>query len=129
MALPVIRADARRLEQVFDNLLDNALRYSPGGRVAVSARVDDGKVQFTVSDEGVGIPAGELRHIFDAFYRGRSPAVEKVKGSGLGLTICKGIVEAHGGRIWAESTPGKGSRFHFTLPRSGEDEGQSGSHS
>lgn len=120
--LPMIKADARRLEQVFSNLLDNAIKYSPGGSVTVSAQVENGEVHFTVSDEGEGIPTGELGRIFDAFYRGVRPATEKLKGWGLGLTICKGIVEAHGGRIWAESAPGKGSRFHFTLPLSKEDE-------
>ena len=129
MPLPTIRADVRRLEQVLDNLLDNATKYSAEGRVTVSAQVEDGKVHFTVSDQGDGIPAGELGRVFDAFYRGHHPAVRKVRGTGLGLTICKGIVEAHDGRIWAESTPGHGSRFHFTLPLSGEDEGQAGPHS
>ncbi|MBI2329689.1 MAG: HAMP domain-containing histidine kinase, partial [Chloroflexi bacterium] len=114
--LPVVRADARRLEQVFDNLLDNALKYSHGGTVTIDAQVQDGKAHFAVSDEGDGIPAEEQAHIFDAFYRGHRPATAKTKGSGLGLTICRGIVEAHGGHIWVESLPGKGSVFSFTLP-------------
>ncbi|MBI4296270.1 MAG: HAMP domain-containing protein, partial [Chloroflexi bacterium] len=124
--LPVVRADAHRLEQVFDNLLDNALKYSRGGTVTISAQMEDGIVHFAVSDEGDSIPAEELGHIFEAFYRGQNPAVGKVKGSGLGLTICKGIVEAHGGNIWAESFPDRGNRFHFTLPLEHDDEEMSG---
>lgn len=119
--LPVISADARRLEQVFDNLLDNAIKYSSGGHLTIGAQVEDGGLHFTVSDEGQGIPAPELERVFDPFYRVQGPATKRVGGSGLGLTICKGIVEAHGGRIWAESYPGKGTRFHFTLPVGGEE--------
>ena len=114
--LPVVQADARRLEQVFDNLLDNALKYSRGGTVTIDAQIQDGKVHFAVSDEGDGIPDEEQARVFDAFYRGHGIATAKTKGSGLGLTICRGIVEAHGGHIWVESLPGKGSIFSFTLP-------------
>lgn len=114
--LPTVQADASRLEEVFDNLLDNALKYSDGGVVTVSARVEDHGVHFAVSDEGYGIPEEELPHIFDAFYRGHNPATAKTKGSGLGLAVCKGIVEAHDGHIWAESTLRNGTSVHFTLP-------------
>ena len=129
ISLPVVRADAHRLEQVFDNLLDNALKYSRGGIVTIDAQVQDGKVNFTVSDEGDGIPAEELTHIFDAFYRGHSPTTANTKGSGLGLAICKGIVEAHGGHIWAESILAKGSCFHFTLPLEETNDEEPSSHS
>ncbi len=125
-SLPLVRADAHRLEQVFDNLLDNALKYSHGGMVTIDARADNGKLHFTVSDQGRGIPDGELRHVFDAFYRGQDPATARIKGSGLGLAVCKGIVEAHGGQIWAESVLEKGTRFHFTLPLEETDEKRPG---
>ena len=124
--LPRVKADAHRLEQVFNNLLDNAMKYSPEGKITVGARLEDGVVHFTVADEGESIPAEELGLVFDAFYRGKQATAKGLKGSGLGLTICRGIVEAHGGRIWAESAPGKGNRFHFTLPLTGGDGEQPG---
>ena len=76
----------------------------------------NGHIQVNVTDEGQGIPEAELAKIFDAFYRISGPDAQKMRGAGLGLTICRAIVEAHGGSIWAESTPGKGSTFCFTLP-------------
>lgn len=123
-SLPVIQADARRIEQVLYNLLDNAIKYSPdGGTITISAQAEDRAVQVTVTDSGIGIPPPELARIFERFHRGEPSRVRGIAGSGLGLTICKGIVEAHGGRIWAESpvgdrTPGAppGSAFHFTVP-------------
>jgi len=124
--LPRVKADAHRLEQVFSNLLDNAMKYSPEGKITVGAALEDGVVHFTVADEGESIPAVELGLVFDSFYRGKQAMAKGLKGSGLGLTICKGIVEAHGGRIWAESAPGKGNRFHFTLPLTGGDGEQPG---
>ena len=129
ISLPAVWADAHRLEQVFDNLLDNALKYSRGGAVTIDAQVQDGKVHFAVSDEGDGIPTEEIAHIFDVFYRVNNPAAAKTKGSGLGLAICKGIVEAHGGHIWAESILEKGSCFHFTLPLEETDDENPGSDS
>ncbi len=121
--LPITRADARRLEQVFDNLFDNALKYSPGGDIAVTGSTEDRSVHFCVSDQGEGIAAEELERVFDPFYRGSGLASKGSKGSGLGLTICRGIVQAHGGRMWAESAPGKGAAFHFTIPLNGETGG------
>ena len=116
--LPRVEADRNRLEQVFNNLLENAVKYSPQGKITVGAALQDGAVHFTVTDEGESIPAEELELVFDAFYRGKQATAAGVKGSGLGLTICRGIVEAHGGRIWAETGMRKGNRFHFTLPMS-----------
>lgn len=112
-----VHGDPRRLEQVLQNLLDNAIKYSPhGGLITIREEMRDEHIQISVSDQGRGISQGELTKIFDAFYRIPGTEAQKIRGAGLGLTICKAIVEAHGGRIWAESAPGKGSAFHFTLP-------------
>ncbi|MBN1812385.1 MAG: HAMP domain-containing protein [Anaerolineae bacterium] len=108
------QADADRIHQVLVNLLDNAIKFTPpGGRVTVSV----GDREVTVVDTGPGIPADEIPHIFERFYRGdRSRARLGPDGSGLGLAIAKAIVEAHGGQIWVTSEPGKGAAFRFTLP-------------
>lgn len=114
---PVVYADAERLEEVITNLVDNAIKYSPlGGRVSITGRVEGDHVTVAVEDEGVGIPQRDLERIFERFRRGDTSQVQKVRGVGLGLYICRSIVEAHGGRISAGSEPGKGSRFTFTLP-------------
>jgi signal transduction histidine kinase len=115
--LPQVMGDNDRLRQVFINLLTNAIRYSPEGTaVRVSARTlpEDGMVEVTVVDEGIGISEQDRDRIFSKFSMLPKPGWVK-KGTGLGLFITKGIVEAHGGRIWVESEPGKGSRFSFTL--------------
>lgn len=117
--LPSLRADTDRLLQVLTNLLNNALQYTPpGGRVTLSVAARRGDVVFRVADTGVGIPAEHLPHLFDRFYRlDKSRSRQSGGGSGVGLTICKVLVEAHGGRIWAESAgEGQGSAFLFTLP-------------
>mgnify|MGYP000524706954 CR=1 FL=1 len=115
---PVVPGDEHRLEQVLSNLLSNAIKYSPmGGTIRVIGRADDEYVYVAVSDEGVGIPEDEQELIFDRFYRGKSPATKRTTGAGLGLYLCKAVVEAHGGRIWVESKPGQGATFVFTLPR------------
>ncbi|MDD5304354.1 MAG: ATP-binding protein [Elusimicrobia bacterium] len=112
----MVRADADRLARVFQNLLDNAFKYTrPGGRVKISARADEAGVVVTVRDTGRGMTKADLGRIFDRFYRGR--ATQHIHGTGLGLAIVKAIVDLHGGRVWAESVAGKGSAFHFTLPR------------
>ena len=116
-SLPSVPGDSRRLEQVLHNLLDNAIKYSSqGSRTTISGKMENDHIQVSVADEGQGIPHAELSKIFNAFYRIHSPNEQKVRGAGLGLTICRAIVEAHGGSIWVESAPGKGSIFHFTLP-------------
>ena len=113
--LPPVRADPDLLRELLGNLLDNALKFTPrGGRVIISAEGRDGEVLVRVKDTGRGIPAAELPRIFERFYKGRTSGGT---GAGLGLAICKHIVLAHGGEIWAESEPGKGSTFFFTLPR------------
>ncbi len=110
-------ADRQRIIQVLRNLLGNACKYSPGGgTIRVAGREDKSHVVMQISDEGIGIPADELDRIFERFYRVESQATEKIDGLGLGLAISRAIVEAHGGRIWAESVLGAGSSFFFTLP-------------
>jgi PAS domain S-box-containing protein len=116
--LPLVRADGLRMDQVFTNLLSNALKFTPpGGKVVLSVRGLSDDILVQMRDSGLGIPGEYLGRIFDRFYRVPLPPGEKVEGSGLGLSICKSIVEEHGGRIWAESVPGQGSTFSFTLPK------------
>jgi signal transduction histidine kinase len=107
--------DERRLEQVLQNLVGNAIKYSPdGGAVEVTIAIDDGQVRVSVVDQGVGLGADDLARVFDRHYR-----VDRLRleGCGLGLYICREIVTAHGGRIWAESPgPGCGTTLVFTLP-------------
>ncbi len=111
----LVDADARRVLQILANLIGNALKFTPeGGLIEVSAQREGRAVRFSVIDTGPGIPAAELPHVFDRFYQTRDNP-QKRKGLGLGLAICKGLVEAHGGRIWVESLPGAGSGFNFTL--------------
>jgi signal transduction histidine kinase len=107
-----IEADPLRLRQVLDNLVANAIRYAPdGGRVAVQAERVDGSTRFSVTDNGPGIPPEQLPRIFDRFVKAADSG-----GSGLGLAIAKSLVEAHDGRIWATSEPGRGATFHFEIP-------------
>lgn len=113
--LPPVPADPDRLERIVTNLLSNALKYSPpDSPVAVRARAQDGEVVVSVSDQGQGIAAEDVPHIFERFYR--TTGVRKVDSLGLGLFITRSLVEAHGGRVWVESEPGKGSTFSFALP-------------
>jgi signal transduction histidine kinase len=112
----LVVADPKRVLQVLANLLGNALKFTPqGGVIDVHAQRDGDVVRFCVIDTGPGIPAGELPHLFGRFHQTRDNE-QKGAGLGLGLSICKGLVEAHGGRIWVESHPGAGSAFNFTLP-------------
>jgi PAS domain S-box-containing protein len=112
--LPDVLGDARRLEQVLSNLIGNALKFTPrGGEVALTCHAVRDGVQFTVTDTGPGIAPHELERLFDRFRKG-DPATRAAPG--LGLAIARGIVEAHGGRIWAESAPGGGAMLRFVLP-------------
>ena len=111
-----ITADERRLRQVVFNLLSNAVKFTPAdGRVDLSARLDDGQVEIAVADTGPGIAAAELESIFEEFEQ-TGDGRQAEEGTGLGLPLSRKLVELHGGRLWAESTPGKGSTFYFTLP-------------
>ncbi len=119
LAEPVaIRADFDRARQVLLNLLGNALQYTPpGGRVTLRLSREDGAVRFAVIDTGLGLAAEDLERVFQRFYRVDRSRARASGGSGIGLTIARHIVEAHGGRIWAESAgPGQGSTFTFTIP-------------
>jgi PAS domain S-box-containing protein len=109
-----VPCDRDRILRVLSNLIGNAIKFTPeGGSISVTAEQGRGEVRFAVSDNGSGIPATELPHIFERFWQARKTAR---MGAGLGLAIAQGIVDAHGGRIWAESELGKGSTFFFTLP-------------
>jgi two-component system phosphate regulon sensor histidine kinase PhoR len=115
--IPDIAGDRRRLTEVLQNLLDNAIQYTPaGGQITVSASAADSAVVFTVSDTGIGIPQAEQPRIFERFYRVDVARSRQVGGTGLGLAIAKHLVEGHGGRIWVESEIGHGSQFHFSVP-------------
>ncbi len=116
--LPDVNVDKAQIEQVFDNLLFNALKYTPsGGRISIAAETLQNFVWFIVADTGIGIPASCLPKIFDRFFR--VPGQETRTGTGLGLAIVKEIIEAHGGAVRIESSEGKGSTFFFSLPRAG----------
>lgn len=115
--LPDVVVDPDRLAQVLDNLVANALRYTPeNGRIQLSARQNGTAVQLQVQDSGPGMNTAELAHVFDRFYRGDKSRQRHDGGSGLGLAIARSIVEGHNGRIWAESTPGQGATFIIELP-------------
>jgi len=113
--LPEVDADKERLEQVMFNLLGNAIKFSnDGSEVTVRAEVKEHDLLVQITDHGIGIPEEAMPRLFQRFYR--VEASSSIGGSGLGLYISKQIIEAHGGRIWVESEPGKGSTFSFTLP-------------
>jgi signal transduction histidine kinase len=109
-----VRGDSFRISQVLGNLVGNAIKFTPeGGEVAVSAAAENGEVVFSVRDSGPGILPEQMGHLFEQFWQARR---HDKRGVGLGLTIAKGIIDAHGGRIWCESAPGEGSTFSFALP-------------
>jgi PAS domain S-box-containing protein len=109
---PLVRADRERALQVFSNLVGNALKFTPSdGVITLGAALDDGAVRFWVRDTGAGIPESDFPRLFDTFWQGHA----RRDGAGLGLPIARGIVEAHGGRVWVESEVGVGTTFHFTL--------------
>ena len=115
-ALPALRANPIRLRQVFDNVVGNAIKYSyESGEVQISIHPEENQVILQVTDHGPGIPPADQPHIFDKFYRAANISAD-IEGSGLGLAIVKTIVENHQGRIWVESTVGKGSSFFIVLP-------------
>jgi signal transduction histidine kinase len=111
------QGDRDKLHQILTNLIGNALKFTPsGGEVLVkTTALPDDSVQVCVTDTGCGIPPNEQARVFDKFFRGAGTP-EEARGAGLGLAIAKSLVELHGGRIWLESEPGRGSRFFFSLP-------------
>ena len=116
--LPEIKADNNLIERVIINLVGNAMKFTPpGGKVTVEAKDFEEKVQISVIDTGEGIPADFVGKVFDKFQQ-VIKGKKKRKGTGLGLTICKYIVESHKGKIWVESEVGKGSSFSFWIPKS-----------
>lgn len=111
----VLHCDQRRILQVFSNLVGNAIKFTPkDGKIVITSKPTDQELEFSVQDTGPGISPEELPHIFDRYWQAKR---NRHAGAGLGLSIARGIIEAHGGRLWVESSPAHGSTFHFTLPR------------
>jgi signal transduction histidine kinase len=117
-SLPPVLMDAARVQRVLFNLVQNAIRHTPpDGTIRLEAQEESGTVRVDVVDSGEGVAPDDLPHIFDRFYRGEKSRARGQGGAGLGLAIARGLVEAHGGRIWAQSAPGEGTRFSFVLPK------------
>ncbi|MGZ6368134.1 MAG: sensor histidine kinase, partial [Ktedonobacteraceae bacterium] len=115
--LPPVQLDYLEIEQVLTNLIENAVRYTPSDSpINVGVQDQGDHMVISVADRGPGIPPADLERVFDKFYRVLGRAAERPAGSGLGLAVSKGLVEAHGGHIWAENREGGGSVFRFTLP-------------
>jgi signal transduction histidine kinase len=114
--VPPAYGDGKRITQCLTNLVGNALKFTKQGRVAISARLDGDRVVYSVADTGIGIPADQLGHIFGEFRQVDASISREFGGTGLGLSITKTFVELHGGSIWVESEPGRGSTFHFAIP-------------
>jgi two-component system sensor histidine kinase KdpD len=113
--LPPVFIDPVEIDQVVANLVENAVKYTPpGAEIAVSAAVADGELRVSVADQGPGVSSEALPRLFEPFYR--APATSAIRGSGLGLAVARGLVDAHGGRIWAENENGRGARFTFVIP-------------
>ncbi|MCL5959241.1 MAG: cell wall metabolism sensor histidine kinase WalK [Chloroflexi bacterium] len=118
----VVHGDREKIEQVLTHIVGNAIKYSPdGGSIEVRIDRQEGFVQVSVSDQGIGIPAEKQAHVFERFYQAHSGPRGYSKGMGIGLHICREIISLHGGQIWVRSEEGKGSAFHFTLLTSQED--------
>ena len=112
--LPLVQLDAVMIEQVLVNLIENAVKYTPpGSPIEISAARQNGVVRVEVADRGPGVAAGDEQRVFEKFYRGHDATI---RGVGLGLAICRAILEAHGGKIWAWNRPEGGAVFRFTLP-------------
>ena len=125
--IPAVRADRAKIKQVVFNLLSNAIKFSPAGgtiRLRVGSGEYGDEIRIAVQDAGPGIPPEEQERIFEPFVR--LPEQEPREGTGLGLAIARKLVELHGGRIWVESLPGKGSTFSFSLPVAGFEPGARG---
>ena len=114
--VPEVLADKDQVKRVFINLINNAIKYTPNGKITVGARLAGSEVQVDIADTGCGIPESSQAKIFEEFYRVDSTLNQEIKGTGLGLSLVKNIIEAHRGRIWVKSRVGEGSTFSFTLP-------------
>ncbi len=112
-----VKVDPGRMREVITNLFDNAVKYTPEGRITLGVTGNEKVVQFYIKDSGMGIPAGDIPHLFQKFYRVDNSSTRTIGGTGLGLFICRKIVELYNGRIWAESEVGKGTTFFINLPR------------
>jgi two-component system sensor histidine kinase ResE len=116
--LPPVQGEMRRLGQVFDNLIQNAIKFSkPGGTITVRMLEEESQIRVEVQDNGIGIPPDEMDRIFDRFYQINGTTTRHFAGTGLGLAIVKQIVEAHGGQVGVHSKVGEGSVFFFTIPK------------
>lgn len=119
---PIVEADPRRIRQVLRNILDNAIKYSPGGElVVIRGAVRPTDVVVSIADQGVGISPEDLIPLFDKYFRVKAPTGYHIPGTGLGLPVARAIVETHGGRIWAESTVNEGTAIYFSIPLLIED--------
>ena len=119
---PAVMGDPEKIDEVLTNLLENAMKFSPqGGTITVEGEVVEDEVWVSIGDEGIGISETEQSRIFERFYRVAESGTGAAPGTGLGLHICRILVQAHGGRIWVQSQPGQGSRFTFTLPVAHEE--------
>jgi PAS domain S-box-containing protein len=115
--LPKVRVDIEKISLAIQNLLENAILYNlPGGKVEISLKLKENKIEFSIKDTGIGIPKDQQKRVFTKFFRAPNAMRMETEGSGLGLFITKNIIEAHGGEIWFESEEGKGTTFYFTLP-------------
>jgi signal transduction histidine kinase len=114
VSAPPIQGDTVHLSQVFDNLFDNAIKYAPGSRITITLKIDTNKQIVTFADQGAGIPSEHLPFLFERFYR--VPGHSNKRGTGLGLFICKQIIQAHHGEISVKTAPGKGTTFLVELP-------------
>jgi two-component system phosphate regulon sensor histidine kinase PhoR len=118
-----IEADRDKVEQILTNLVSNAIKYSPrGGEVIVGAADRGDEVEVLVRDQGVGMSQAEVERLFQPYQRVDRDAIKGIRGTGLGLYLVRGLVEAHGGRVWVESEPSRGSTFYFSVPRKRPEE-------
>jgi signal transduction histidine kinase len=115
--LPVINVDPDRVMQILRNLINNAIKFSSEGKkIVISAKLDNGRILFSVSDQGIGIKSGDQKRIFEPFFQAEQTMYREHQGTGLGLAIVRGIVESQNGKVWLKSETGKGTNFYFTIP-------------